>query len=95
MKYILLNTIFLLVIVSVVFWLFRLKIHKALIYTLAIVLVQTVVFDSLIIQTGIVDYNVNNILGIYLWSAPVEDFAYAIAAVVLVSGLWNYYETRQ
>lgn len=57
--------------------------------TLAVLLALTAVFDNLIIMAGIVDYDPARILGVYIVQAPVEDFFYAVLAVVLVPALWH------
>lgn len=62
--------------------------------TLAILCVLTLVFDNLIIWAGIVQYDVTKILGVYLWKAPVEDFCYAILAVIIVPLLWRRFEPK-
>ena len=56
---------------------------------LAHILVMTAFFDSLIIAAGIVTYDVTKISGIMIWLAPVEDFAYAVVAVIFVPLLWS------
>lgn len=56
---------------------------------LIIMLLLTLVFDSLIINFGIVDYDKSKILGIYLGAAPLEDFFYTLIAVMLVPIVWN------
>ena len=56
--------------------------------TLAIVLVMTAVFDNIMISVGLVAYNEALISGAFLGVAPLEDFAYAIAAVVGLPSLW-------
>ena len=55
-------------------------------------LIFTGIFDSLMIAAGLFDYNPQTVLGIYLWRAPIEDFIYPIASVLLVGLLWVYYE---
>lgn len=62
---------------------------KAWLVTLVLLLVLTALFDSLIIMAGIVKYDPSKILGIYVGLAPVEDFFYALLAVVIVPFLWN------
>ncbi len=52
-------------------------------------MVLTAVFDNLIILADIVDYDPRLILGLFVYKAPVEDFFYAILAVILVPSLWN------
>lgn len=94
-KYLILNLAFLLMLAATLFIVTRSKISKPIIYTLIFLLALTVIFDSLIILNEIVGYNKDNILGIYIWRAPIEDFAYAIASVLTVSLLWEYYDSKK
>jgi lycopene cyclase domain-containing protein len=55
----------------------------------------TAVFDNVIVGTGIVAYDAGRISGIRLGVMPVEDFAYALAAVVLLPSLWSLLAPRQ
>ncbi|MBL8160292.1 lycopene cyclase domain-containing protein [Candidatus Saccharibacteria bacterium] len=57
--------------------------------TLIIILVMTAIFDSLIIWAGIVAYDPGKILGVNIGLAPIEDFMYAILAVIIVPALWH------
>jgi lycopene cyclase domain-containing protein len=52
--------------------------------TLAL-LALTAVFDNVIVGTGIVAYDESLITGIKIGYAPIEDFAYALAAPLLLS----------
>jgi lycopene cyclase domain-containing protein len=54
-----------------------------------VLLVLTAVFDNVLVATGIVGYDPDRISGVLVGVAPVEDFAYAIAAVVLLPSLWT------
>lgn len=56
--------------------------------TLVILLGFTAIFDNLIVGSGIVEYDTSAITGIYLGVAPIEDFAYTIAAVLILPTLW-------
>jgi lycopene cyclase domain-containing protein len=56
--------------------------------TLVVVLLLTAVFDNVLIRLGIVGYDPASISGVRLGVAPVEDFAYAIAAAVGLPSLW-------
>ena len=56
---------------------------------LGIVLVMTAVFDNVMIGVGLVGYDEAKISGAFVGVAPLEDFAYAIAAVVLLPSLWT------
>ncbi|MFZ4895459.1 lycopene cyclase domain-containing protein [Plantibacter sp. Mn2098] len=56
--------------------------------TLIVLLVMTAVFDNVMIGVGLVGYDPALISGAKIGIAPLEDFAYAIAAVVLLPSLW-------
>ena len=56
--------------------------------TAAILLVMTAVFDNIMISIGLVAYNESLISGAFIGVAPLEDFAYTIAAVVGLPSLW-------
>ena len=62
--------------------------------TAAVMLLMTLVFDNLIIATGIVDYDPEKISGIRLGVAPIEDFAYTLVALVLVPSVFNFLRSR-
>jgi len=57
--------------------------------TAVAVLLMTAVFDNVLVATGIVGYDAALISGVLVGIAPLEDFAYAIAAVVLLPSLWG------
>lgn len=52
-------------------------------------LVLTLIFDNVIIILHIVSYDPSHLLGIYLYKAPIEDFAYTIAGVLIIPALWK------
>lgn len=56
---------------------------------LAILLIMTAIFDSLIVGFGIVAYDQSKILGMYIGRAPIEDFFYAILAAIMIPALWK------
>lgn len=62
---------------------------RALLITFIILIVLTFVFDNIMISLSFFDYEPTKILGIKLLQAPVEDFMYAILAVLLVPTLWQ------
>ena len=62
--------------------------------TLVILLLMTAVFDALIIGAGIVDYDRSKLLGLYVGNVPVEDFMYAILAVMILPTLWRRMEKK-
>lgn len=54
-----------------------------------VLVTATAVFDSVIVGTGIVGYDTSRILGLRIGAAPVEDFAYPIAAGLALPALWH------
>ena len=56
---------------------------------LGVVLLMAAVFDNVMIGVGLVGYDEQKISGAFIGLAPLEDFAYAIAAVVLLPSLWT------
>ena len=61
---------------------------RAVLGALAVVLVLTAVFDNAIIGFGIVDYDPSKISGVRLGFAPLEDFAYTVAAALIGPSVW-------
>ncbi|WJH23687.1 lycopene cyclase domain-containing protein [Pseudarthrobacter defluvii] len=59
-----------------------------------VVLVLTAVFDNLMIAFGLFTYAPEMISGVKVGLAPLEDFAYPVAAVLLLPGLWILLERR-
>ena len=60
----------------------------AVLITLGILLLFTAVFDNVMIGVGLVGYDRGLISGAFIGVAPLEDFAYAIAAVIGLPSLW-------
>ena len=56
--------------------------------TLAVLLLMTAVFDNAMIGIGLVAYDESLISGAFIGIAPLEDFAYAVAAVFGLPSLW-------
>ncbi|MDR9396362.1 lycopene cyclase domain-containing protein [Pontimonas sp.] len=67
---------------------------RAMLAALAVVLVLTAVFDNAIIGFGIVDYDPGKISGVRLGVAPLEDFAYTVAAALIVPAVWTMLAKR-
>lgn len=59
-----------------------------------LLLVLTAIFDNVLVGTGIVGYDEALISGAKIGVAPLEDFAYAIAALVLLPSLWSLLTRR-
>lgn len=53
-----------------------------------VVLVLTAVFDNIMIAAGLFSYAPGLISGLSVGLAPLEDFAYPVAAVLLLPALW-------
>ena len=56
--------------------------------TAVVVLVLTAVFDNIMIAAGLFSYAPDLISGLSVGVAPLEDFAYPVAAVLLLPALW-------
>ena len=56
--------------------------------------ILTAVFDNVLVGVGIVAYDPARISGVRLGVAPLEDFSYAVAAVVLLPCLWSLLTPR-
>jgi lycopene cyclase domain-containing protein len=61
----------------------------AVVIAAGILLVFTAIFDNVLIGLGFVGYNRALISGAFIGRAPLEDFAYTVAAVVLLPSLWT------
>jgi lycopene cyclase domain-containing protein len=57
--------------------------------TVVVLCALTVVFDTLMIGVGLYVFDPDKILGLYVWRAPIEDFAYAIVAAIGMPVLWT------
>lgn len=87
--YIIINILFLLSISALLLWKRRWRIDCPMIVTLVMLLVFTLVFDSLIIALDICRYDTSKLLGIRIGLAPIEDFFYALLAGIMVPMLWS------
>ena len=56
--------------------------------TVILVFLIAIAGDNFIIGNGIVAYHAEKLAGAYLGVAPIEDFAYTIASVILVPAVW-------
>ena len=105
MTYSLLNTVFLglavwfAVIAAVVSSKRGVKVTKSLLWTLgitlAVMLLTTAIFDNVIIGVGLVAYDPSTLMGAFIGLAPLEDFDYTIAAVIILPALWTLLGTRK
>lgn len=88
MTYLLINVPFLLVAAAVTLATARLPRFRERMLASAlaavVLVILTAVFDNVIIGTGLVAYDEEHRSGILIGLAPIEDFAYAVAAAFLV-----------
>lgn len=63
--------------------------------TLGALLVLTAVFDTVMIGVGFFTYADPHLLGVRIGLAPLEDFAYPIAAAVLLPAVWTLLRVRR
>jgi lycopene cyclase domain-containing protein len=54
----------------------------------AALLVLTAVFDNVMIATGLMVYEPGHLAGILIGAAPIEDFAYPLAGLLLLPAVW-------
>lgn len=87
--YLTLNTLFSLVVIILLGRRLMLVPKKPLVTTLLFLLLLTAIFDNVIVGVGVVAYDTSKLLGAYVGYAPVEDFMYAILAVILVPTIWH------
>ena len=73
----------------------RARLWRPALVGLCILVVFTAIFDNLMIGAGLVGYNPARISGVFIGRAPVEDFAYAIAAAILLPSLWVLLSPRE
>ena len=66
-----------------------------LVWTALLMAALTTVFDTLMIAADLYVFDPDRILGVYVWGAPVEDFAYALAAVMVMPALWTWLGRRR
>jgi lycopene cyclase domain-containing protein len=85
MTYLLLNSLFLGAVVIAGLLMVKRLPWKAIGLATAALVALTAIFDNVIVGTGIVAYDEALIMGIKIGVAPIEDFAYALAAPLLLS----------
>ena len=66
----------------------------AIAWTILVLAVMTAVFDNLMIAVGLVAYADEHLVGLVVGLAPVEDFAYPLAAALLLPAVWHLLGAR-
>jgi lycopene cyclase domain-containing protein len=94
MTYALLNLIFVIPVLVVLFAYRWLAHWSTLCYTLVALLLMTAVFDNFIVGSGIVAYDPELLSGVFIGFAPLEDFAYTLVAAVLIPMTWWWLGSR-
>lgn len=67
----------------------------AVVVTLVALFVLTAVFDTVMIAAGLFHYSPDHLAGVHIGLAPVEDFAYPLAGVLLLPALWSAVRARR
>ena len=93
MTYLILNALFLAVAVAIAAVALARRLISgrfmlAVTLALALTLLLTAVFDNLMIGAGLFSYDPEHISGLFVGLAPIEDFAYPLAAAILLPALW-------
>lgn len=68
---------------------------RPLAWTAVALIALTAVFDNVIVGLHIVAYDAAKISGLLVPVAPIEDFAYAIGAILLVPTVWTWLGRRK
>ncbi|WP_460799027.1 lycopene cyclase domain-containing protein [Microbacterium sp. GXF0217] len=67
----------------------------AVMIALAALLLLTAVFDTIMIGVGFFTYADEHLLGVLIGLAPIEDFAYPLAGVILLPAIWTLLRARR
>ncbi len=89
MTYLVLTVVVLALVAAVCVPVLRRLPFAPLAWTGVILLAMTAVFDSAIVGYGLTVYDPATILGVHVGAAPIEDFGYTVAAVMIMPTLWN------
>jgi len=95
MNYLGLNAIFLGALAILTIPVFKKLPWRAIGLSTVALLALTAIFDNVIIGLGIVAYDATKISGIMIGLAPIEDFAYSLAAPILISLTMEYIKVLQ
>jgi lycopene cyclase domain-containing protein len=59
-----------------------------------VMMALTAIFDNAIIGSGLVAYDPELLSGVMVGVAPLEDFSYTLAALMMIPALWHLLERR-
>lgn len=68
---------------------------RAVAITAAALFVLTAIFDNVMIGAGLFHYSPEHLTGLRIGLAPLEDFAYPLAAALLLPSLWSVLRRRR
>lgn len=60
-----------------------------------VLLALTAVFDNVMIAVGLFSYDPESLSGVHLGNVPLEDFAYPVAAALMLPALWVLLRGRE
>jgi lycopene cyclase domain-containing protein len=60
-----------------------------------VVLILTAIFDNVLIAAGMFSYTPEHLVGVRVGAAPIEDFGYPIAGLILLPSLWSLTRRRR
>lgn len=67
----------------------------AILATLGVLIALTAIFDNIMIATGLFHYAPEQLVGVHIGLAPLEDFSYPIAGALLLPALWSLLRHRR
>lgn len=59
-----------------------------------VMMALTAIFNNAIIGSGLVAYDPELLSGVMVGVAPLEDFSYTLAALMMIPALWHLLERR-
>jgi small toxic polypeptide LdrA/B/C/D len=89
-NYLILDAVFIVLALVISFYTLPNHYPKRWVVMFLVMIMMTVVFDSLIIGLGIVKYYPEHMLGITIGKAPLEDFGYTVGSVIVSPSIWLY-----
>jgi len=95
MTYVILSVVVLAVLALICVPTLRRHPARPLVLTALALVALTAVFDNVIVGLDIVAYDDAKISGLRVPVAPIEDFAYALGAVLLVPTVWTWLGRRK
>ncbi len=95
MRYLILNSIIVLIVFLITWFYNKDLFNKKWFLATLVLLVMTAIFDSLIVGNEIVAYNDDSYLNLFIGMAPIEDFAYTIAGMMIIPTVWKYLGSKE